>query len=76
MTTVIWVAFCTPEFARCLDGLAERPGVGLRLEDVGDEGVLGGVHDERHVGHVFADAEERQEPGEEGRVIKAMPDLV
>ena len=53
---------CSPEFAGRLDGLAERPGVGLCLEDVGDEGVLRGVHDERAVRHVLADAEERQKP--------------
>ena len=59
------ITFCAPEFASGLDGLAERPRVGLRVEDVGDEGVLGGVHYERAVGHVFADAEERQEPAME-----------
>ena len=54
-----------PEFAGGLDGLAERPRVGLRVEDVRDEGVLRRVHDERAVRHVLADAEERQEPGKE-----------
>ena len=56
------ILFCSPELAGGLDGLAEWPGVGLGLEDVGDEGVLRGVHDERAVRHVLADAEERQKP--------------
>ena len=64
------ILFSSPELAGGLDGLAERPGVGLGLEDVGDEGVLRGVHDERAVRHVLADAEERQKP--ERKEVKLM----
>ena len=35
---------------------------------MGDEGVLRGVHDERAVRHVLADAQERQKPDERGEV--------
>ena len=58
----IFPSSVSPELAGGLDGLAEGSGVGLCLEDVGDEGVLRGVHDERAVRHVLPDAQERQKP--------------